>query len=67
MRLELAHEIKKPAFWVMSDKTLHELTRQAPTMLEAFAEVKGIGPQKTEQYGELFVTLIDNYIQEKHK
>lgn len=67
MRLELAHEIKKPAFWVMSDKTLHELTRQAPTTLEAFAEVKGIGPQKTEQYGELFVTLINNYIQERHK
>ena len=67
MRLELAHEIKKPAFWVMSDKTLHELTRQPPTTIEAFSYVKGIGAQKTEQYADLFTTTIRQYLEEKGK
>lgn len=65
MRLELAHEIKRPAFWIMSDKTLHELTRQAPTTIEALSNVKGLGAQKTEQYADLFTTTIRQYLEEK--
>lgn len=61
MRLELAREIKRPAFCVLTDKTLHALAAHKPTTLEAFEQIYGIGKQKAEKYGDLFVTLINQY------
>lgn len=66
LRGTLAAEHGVPAYIVFGDAALRDMARMRPSTQEAFAEVKGVGQKKLEEYGEEFVTAIANYCQ-KHE
>jgi ATP-dependent DNA helicase RecQ len=50
-----------PAFTVMHDTTLEELSRVQPESLAALQGIYGFGPRKTEQYGQEIVSAIKRF------
>ena len=61
VRRQVAAEIGKPAFIVMSDKSLQDLVLKRPTTLEAMADVYGFGEYKAMAYGKPFIEAINQY------
>ena len=61
IRKNLADEQGYPPYIVLSDKSLHELTRMKPTTLDAFGLISGIGEFKVKKYGETFIKAIRKY------
>ena len=62
LRKTIADEIKKPAYIVFSDKTLHSIATLKPTNLEQFGNAYGVGEHKKVQFGNRFVELICNHL-----
>ena len=50
IRKNLADEQGYPPYIVLSDKSLHELTKMKPTTLQAFGLISGIGEFKIKKY-----------------
>ena len=61
IRKNLADEQGYPPYIVLSDKSLHELTRMKPTTLQAFGLISGIGEFKIKKYGDTFIKDIKKY------
>lgn len=61
IRKNLADEQGYPPYIVLSDKSLHELTRMKPTTLQAFGLISGIGEFKIKKYGDTFIKAIRKY------
>ena len=61
IRKNLADEQGYPPYIVLSDKSLHELTKMKPTTLQAFALISGIGEFKIKKYGDTFIKAIKKY------
>lgn len=61
VRRQVATEIGKPAFIVMSDRSLQDLVLKRPTTLEAMADVYGFGEYKAKAYGKPFIEAIKQY------
>ena len=61
LRLELAKEIKRPAFCVMSNATLVNLATYRPTTKEQFLNIKGVGEVLYSKYGEKFIEVIKKH------
>lgn len=57
-RKELADEQGIPPYLVFSDKTLKEMINLRPRSLEEFSQISGVGEQKREQYGEMFIAWL---------
>ena len=62
LRRTIANEIKKPAYIVLSDKSLQSLTMVKPTNLLLFGNCFGIGEHKKNQFGERFVDMICSHL-----
>ena len=58
VRRQVVAEIGKPAFIVISDKSLQDLVLKRPTTLEALADVYGFGEYKAKAYGKPFIEAI---------
>lgn len=65
VRRELAKEADLPAYMIVNDKTLQELSRYRPTTVENISRISGFGEQKTRQYGEAFAEGIATYCEGK--
>ena len=63
-RKKVADEEEVPAFVVFSDKTLQEIAIHFPKSEEAFMQIHGIGPVKTEKYADIFLPIIRDYCEE---
>lgn len=61
IRKNLADEQGYPPYIVLSDKSLHELTKMKPTTLQAFGLINGIGEFKIKKYGDTFIKAIKKY------
>lgn len=61
IRKNLADEQGYPPYIVLSDKSLHELTKMKPTTLQAFGHISGIGEFKIKKYGDTFIKAIKKY------
>ena len=61
IRKNLADEQGYPPYIVLSDKSLHELTRMKPTTLQSFGLISGIGEFKIKKYGDTFIKAIKKY------
>ena len=61
IRKNLADEQGYPPYIVLSDKSLHELTRMKLTTLQAFGLISGIGEFKIKKYGDTFIKAIKKY------
>ncbi|MEL6966977.1 MAG: DNA helicase RecQ [Pseudomonadota bacterium] len=58
LRLTLARERGVPAYVVFADKTLVDMAQKRPANREEFAEVKGVGRSKLDQFSEPFLSLL---------
>mgnify|MGYP000114921702 CR=1 FL=1 len=59
-RSELASELGVPAYLIFSDKTLKHLANDKPYDKSSMLEVNGVGEKKYEQFGEEFLSVINN-------
>ena len=50
-----------PAYVIFSDDTLRDMAEKLPTTIEEFAQVKGVGEVKLEQYGPDFLSILRVY------
>lgn len=62
LRKTIADEIGKPAYIVLSDKSLRSIASKKPTNLYQFGNAYGIGEHKKTQFGERFINLICNHL-----
>ncbi|GLF87051.1 MULTISPECIES: DNA helicase RecQ [Bacillus] len=68
VRMKLAREQGVPPFVVFSDQTLKEMSAVQPKTEEELLHIKGIGVQKREKYGDVFLEEIRLFIEkEKNK
>lgn len=68
VRMKLAREQGVPPFVVFSDQTLKEMSAVQPKTEEELLHIKGIGAQKREKYGDVFLEEIRLFIEkEKNK
>ena len=57
-RLEKAHELNVPAFYILSNKVLDSIAAYMPHTQEELLEVPGIGPAKAEGYGAAILKIV---------
>lgn len=62
MRTELAAEKSVPPYIICSDKTLKNMCAKLPRDKEQLADVYGMGEQKIQNYGEVFVTAVNSFV-----
>lgn len=65
LRLKLAQQEVIPAYIVLSDKVLHDVSVAAPTTIEEFGAINGIGSYKKEKYGKDFVKAVNDFFKKK--
>ncbi|MED4635624.1 DNA helicase RecQ [Peribacillus frigoritolerans] len=63
LRKELASMENVPPFIIFSDASLKDMAVKLPTTEEEFLEVKGVGMQKFERFGDAFLQVISQYVQ----
>ncbi len=61
LRRDIATTEKVPPYVVFSDKTLREMSMKQPTTANAFLAINGVGENKLEKYGEVFMQAIVNW------
>ena len=61
VRLALAKSEHVAAFRICPDTTLHSMCQVMPTSSEEMLTVSGMGPTKTDKYGEAFMMVIRGY------
>jgi ATP-dependent DNA helicase RecQ len=65
IRLEIANQENVPAYIILSDATLMELATYLPQSIDELKYISGFGEVKLAKYGELFLTTVVNYCNEK--
>ena len=63
-RRTVADKEEVPAFVVFHDKTLREMATSFPRTREAFVQIHGVSPAKTEKYADDFLPIIRAYCEE---
>ncbi|MFE4143693.1 DNA helicase RecQ [Peribacillus sp. YIM B13472] len=63
LRKELASKENVPPFIIFSDASLKDMAVKLPRTEEEFLEVKGVGMQKFERFGSVFLQGISQYVQ----
>lgn len=63
LRKELASTENVPPFIIFSDASLKDMAVKLPRTEEEFLEVKGVGMQKFERFGDAFLKVISQYVQ----
>lgn len=58
LRSQLAQEKNLPPYVIFSDKTLMELAEKQPQTSLEFLQIKGVGKNKLDNYGEQFLALL---------
>ncbi|MBY7144811.1 DNA helicase RecQ [Virgibacillus sp. NKC19-3] len=64
LRKQMADARNVPPYVLFSDATLKDLSRYFPVTKEDMLEIKGVGERKYEQYGEHFLSVIQNWRKE---
>lgn len=63
-RYELATDQNLPPYVVFSDQTLRELAEKRPESRLEMLQIKGIGENKLDKYGAVFLEILQNYQEE---
>ena len=61
-RKELSDGANVPPYVIFSDKSLIEMSVYLPQSIDDFSRIYGVGAKKLESFGEIFVTLIRDYL-----
>lgn len=64
LRKEIADKEGMPPYIVFSDVSLKQMAAKFPQDLESFRKIKGVGEFKLKKYGDLFISIIKEYISE---
>ena len=62
LRRTLAEAESLPAYCIVQNRTLQELTQRLPTDRHALLEIYGIGEEKARKYGEALLAEIRHYL-----
>ena len=62
LRRTLAEAESLPAYCIVQNRTLQELTQRLPTERYALLEIYGIGEEKARKYGDFFLDEIRDYL-----
>jgi ATP-dependent DNA helicase RecQ len=62
LRLKLAKQRRVPAYAIFADKSLIDMANRRPLTKWDFAEVNGVGAAKLEQFGEVFLAEIADFV-----
>ena len=63
LRSEIASEKLMPAYIIFGDAVLRDMARRRPSTLEHFLRVRGVGQQKCQNYGSIFLDTLQKYCQ----
>ena len=66
LRKTIADEQNVPPFVVFSDATLADMCRRLPIDRDAMLEVSGVGDHKLANYGERFMRVIIDYVEDNN-
>ncbi|MBL1225942.1 DNA helicase RecQ [Enterococcus sp. BWR-S5] len=61
LRMDLAHEENVPPYLIFSDSTLKEFCERLPKNPIELLQVKGVGQNKLDKYGETFLAAIKEH------
>lgn len=61
-RKQLAEESDKPAYTIITNRTIIEIQATLPTTIDMVKRVAGIGPSKISAYGDQIVDLVQDYV-----
>ncbi len=62
LRLSLAKEQRVPAYVIFTDATLVDICAKMPVNRVAFMSVSGVGEAKLRRYGDIFIRVIKEHI-----
>lgn len=60
LRKELAQRANLPPYVIFHDKSLLAMAREKPDSLQQMAELHGVGQQKLQRYGQIFLEAINH-------
>ena len=63
-RLELAKNANVPPFIIFGDVSLREMAAYFPHDNKTFSQITGVGTRKLEQYGKIFLEIINDFVRE---
>ena len=64
VRKDLSRKLELPAWVIVSDASLEDMSIQYPVTLEELKNCQGMGEGKTRKFGKPFVELIAKYVEE---
>ncbi len=65
LRKQIADEQFVPPYVVFADKSLRDMAEKRPQNLTEFVEVYGVGSNKRDKYGKVFLEVIRTFCQEQ--
>ena len=65
LRKQLADAQSVPPYVIFGDSTLRLMTQMKPKTKDEFGKLAGVGSHKLKQYGDKFIAVIKDYLQEK--
>ncbi|MBC5991844.1 DNA helicase RecQ [Pontibacter cellulosilyticus] len=65
LRKNIADEAGVPPYVVFTDTTLQEMAAERPTSKIGMLAISGVGAQKFERYGDLFISEIIDFVNEE--
>ncbi|MGM0529967.1 MAG: DNA helicase RecQ [Bacteroidota bacterium] len=65
LRKKMAREHSLPPFIIFQDFSLEDMAIQYPISMDEMNNITGVGTGKAQKYGEPFVNLIKDYVEEK--
>jgi ATP-dependent DNA helicase RecQ len=64
LRKNLAEARNVPPFMIFGNKALQEMAAYFPKTNEEFLSISGVGQKKQEEFGEVFLSVIESYVTE---
>ena len=64
LRREIAKKNSLPPYAILQEFSLEDMTYKYPTSIEEFKNINGVGEGKVNKFGNYFIKLIKDYIEE---
>ena len=64
LRKRVAHQLKLPPYIIFQDPSLDAMATTYPITMEELASITGVGAGKAKRYGEEFLKVIRDYVEE---
>jgi ATP-dependent DNA helicase RecQ len=65
LRKKMARDLNLPPFVIFQDPSLEDMAIQYPVKVDELQNIVGVGKGKAKKYGQRFVNVIQEYVEEK--